>query len=207
MSNAQIARKHSFTGADFSIPGVEDRQTLDNLRADLIAVYQPVNSQELFAVERIALAQLSLLRVARLEAGIFAAVLDDSEEAEGSADPKDSSDDLSEGFCRLAGKSAIMPLFLRYQAQSERNYRRAVEEFKRLKNLRKELPNQLIEDHPEPPSPQPAAAPIPIRPAAHPPIPPVPVAPVPQPLVAVASPSAADRQLQSSDPVTRRSEP
>ena len=155
MSNAQIARKHSFTGADFSIPGVEDRQTLDNLRADLIAVYQPVNSQELFAVERIALAQLSLLRVARLEAGIFAAVLDDSEAAPKAPQaPKDSSDDLSEGFCRLAGKSAIMPLFLRYQAQSERNYRRAVEEFKRLKNLRKELPNQLAEDHPEPPRPK-----------------------------------------------------
>ncbi|HTX39472.1 MAG TPA: hypothetical protein VME43_30850 [Bryobacteraceae bacterium] len=197
MSNAQIARKHSFTGADFSIPGVEDRQTLDNLRADLIAVYQPVNSQELFAVERIGLAQLSLLRVARLEAGMFAAVLGDSEKAEGpeGAGAEDSTDDLSEGFCRLAGKSAIMPLFLRYQAQSERNYRRAVEEFKRLKNLRKELPNQLTEDRPEPPRPQPAAAaPIPIRPAAQPaqpPTPPVPAVPAALPLVAVASPSAA----------------
>ncbi|HTX38081.1 MAG TPA: hypothetical protein VME43_23790 [Bryobacteraceae bacterium] len=181
MSNAQIARKHSFTGADFSIPGVEDRQTLDNLRADLIADYQPVNSQELFAVERIALAQLSLLRVARLEAGIFAAVLGDSEGAEGTEGAKDSGDDLSEGFCRLAGKSAIMPLFLRYQAQSERNYRRAVEEFKRLKNLRKELPNQLADANPEPPRPKLSAVPSP-KPQSPPP-----VGPVPHPQVTVAA--------------------
>jgi len=170
MPNTQIPRQHSFTGADFSIPGVEDHQALDNLRADLIAVYQPVNSQELFAVERIALAQLSLLRAARLEAGIFSVMLG------ATADPgSQSADPLSAAFRGLAGKSAVMPLFLRYQAQAERHYRRAIEEFKRLKNLRKELPNHLAASQPEPPRPQPqpqpkpqpkpAAAPPPLRPA------------------------------------------
>jgi hypothetical protein len=37
-------------------------------------------------------------------------------------------------------------LFLRYQAQAERHYRRAVEEFDRLKALRAELPNEAILD-------------------------------------------------------------
>ena len=34
-------------------------------------------------------------------------------------------------------------MFLRYQAQAERNYRRAVEEFERLKALRPDLPPEL----------------------------------------------------------------
>jgi len=154
MPNAQIARQHSFTGAAYSIAGVEDPQTLDRLRADLIADYQPVNSQELFAVERIALAQLSLLRVARLEAGLF-------DPAAGAADP------VSQGFHRLAGRAAVMPLFLRYQAQCERNYRRAVEDLNRLKKLRKELSNQCSAAPQEPPPPPTRAAPPPpVRPAA-----------------------------------------
>ena len=37
-------------------------------------------------------------------------------------------------------------LFLRYQAQTERLYRRAIEEFNRLKALRHELPNEPILD-------------------------------------------------------------
>jgi hypothetical protein len=41
------------------------------LREDLSAFYQPVNSQELFALERKALAQISIVRAAQLEAGLF----------------------------------------------------------------------------------------------------------------------------------------
>lgn len=134
-----MAREHSFPADAFSVPVVEDSQTLERLRAGLIADYRPVNSQELFAVERIALAQFCLLRAARLEAGLF--------HAAGGASPD------SEGFQRLAGKSAVLPLFLRYQAQTERHYRRAVEEFNRLKKLRHELPNGFAEAPPEPPSP------------------------------------------------------
>jgi hypothetical protein len=42
-------------------------------------------------------------------------------------------------------------LFLRYQAQAERNYRRAVEEFERLKALRSELPPELPKELPNEP--------------------------------------------------------
>jgi hypothetical protein len=75
LRSSQNARKHGFTASSFAV-GVpsgplEDLQEVANLREDLIALYQPVNSQELFAVERIALAQQAILRAARLEAGFF----------------------------------------------------------------------------------------------------------------------------------------
>jgi hypothetical protein len=63
--SSQNARKHSFAGTDFAIVKIEDREAVDRLRADLLAVYQPVNSQEIFAVERIALCQHNLLRISR----------------------------------------------------------------------------------------------------------------------------------------------
>ena len=51
----------------------------------------------------------------------------------------------------MARHSNSWPLFLRYQAQAERNYRRALEEFSRLQALRAELPNQPISGlQPEP---------------------------------------------------------
>ncbi len=55
--SAQNARRHGFAAANFAVVRFEDLQAVANLRADLIAVYQPVNSQELFAIERIALAR------------------------------------------------------------------------------------------------------------------------------------------------------
>jgi hypothetical protein len=51
---------------------------------------------------------------------------------------------FAEGFHRINKYSPSFTLFLRYQAQSERMYRRAVEEFERLKRLRHELPNEAI---------------------------------------------------------------
>jgi hypothetical protein len=53
------------------------------LRADLIAVYQPVNSQELFAIERIALAQQAMLRIARLESGLLTSCLNEALDTSG----------------------------------------------------------------------------------------------------------------------------
>lgn len=84
--SSQNTRKHGFTASTFAVVRLEDLQE--------IAAYQPVNSQELFAVERMALA---------------------------------------EGFHRLARQANSWSLFLRYQAQAERLYRRAVEEFEGLK--------------------------------------------------------------------------
>jgi hypothetical protein len=48
---------------------------------------------------------------------------------------------LGDGFHRMARESTLL---LRYQAQAERHYRRAIEEFERLKALREELPNEPI---------------------------------------------------------------
>jgi hypothetical protein len=47
---------------------------------------------------------------------------------------------LADGFHRLITQSNSFALLLRYQAQAGRQYRRAIEEFERLKALREELP-------------------------------------------------------------------
>src|ERR1019366_1498680 len=69
---------------------------------------------------------------------------------------------FAEGFHRLNKYSNSFTLFLRYQAQSERLYRRAIEKFNRLKALRHELPNEpILDTQPEetetvnPPEPNP----------------------------------------------------
>src|ERR1051326_90188 len=65
--SAQNSRKRGSPAPPFAVVRLEELQEIDHLRADLLAVYQPVNSQELFAIERIALAQQALLRAARLD--------------------------------------------------------------------------------------------------------------------------------------------
>jgi len=50
--SAQNARKHGFTASTFAVVRLEDLHEVEHLRADLISVYQPLNSQELFAIER-----------------------------------------------------------------------------------------------------------------------------------------------------------
>jgi hypothetical protein len=166
--SAQNARKHGFTAATFAVVRLEDLDEVANLKADLVAVYQPANSQELFAVERIALAQQTLLRAARLEAGLFTtclnAVLDPSgqpfipmsPELVGDGDiettrAQNRNYALAESFQRTAKSDNTWSLFLRYQAQSERLYRRAVEDLERLQALRPNLPNEPISPgQPEP---------------------------------------------------------
>jgi hypothetical protein len=50
---------------------------------------------------------------------------------------------IAEGFRRMVRQSSdVWSLMLRYQAQSERMYRRATEDFDRLKALRDEMPNE-----------------------------------------------------------------
>jgi hypothetical protein len=159
--SAGNARKHGFTAATFAVVRLEDLNEVDHLKADLVAVYQPVNAQELFAVERIALAQQALLRAARLEAGLFTTclntVLDScgqpfipmSQELVGDGDievtrAQNRNYALAEGFERMTRTANTWSLFLRYQAQSERFYRRAVEDLERLQALRPNLPNEPI---------------------------------------------------------------
>ena len=180
--SALNSRKHGFTASTFAVVRLEDIDEVGKLREDAIAVYQPVNSQELFAIERIALAQQVLLRVERLHEGICTTFLNEALTGDGKplmaiGDELVNGDHeitmaqnrnylLAEGFHRINKYSPSFTLFLRYQAQSERMYRRAVEEFERLKRLRHELPNEaILEAQPEPnettctpPEPKPSPA-------------------------------------------------
>ena len=157
--SAQNARKHGFTASTFAVVRLEDLQEVAHLKEDLVALYQPVNSQELFAIERIALTQQALLRAARLEAGLFTTCLNEACDCLGTPitlmNPELAGDGdieitraqnrnylLGEGFQQMARKSNVWSLFLRYQAQAERHYRRAVEELERLKAIRGVSPNE-----------------------------------------------------------------
>jgi hypothetical protein len=155
--SSQNASKHGFTASSFAVIRLEDLNEVANLREDLIAFYHPVNSQELFAVERIALAQQAILRAARLEAGFFSLCLGESFDCNGQirmpmnsqlteeieiSQAQNRNFLLGDGFHRLIRQNNGFALLLRYQAQAERQYRRAIEDFDRLKALRSELPNK-----------------------------------------------------------------
>ncbi len=159
--SAQNARKHGFAASAFAVVRLEELDEVARLKDDLVTDYQPANSQECFAVERIALAQHALLRAARLEAGLFTACMDlalDSrdnpinpmaEELVGGGDieivrAQNRNFALATGFDRMAQRSNSWSLLLRYQSQAERQYRRAVEEFERLKSLREFGPEDSL---------------------------------------------------------------
>ena len=160
--SAQNARTHGFTASSFAVLRIEDVDELKTLRAEAIHVYQPVNSEELFAIERIALCKLSILRAARLEAGMFTDILrmslnDDNVTPSVPLVNRLAPDfaihqeqlrayALGNGLNRLMRAPNAFALFLRYQTLAERQFRRAVEEFDRLKALRGELPNEPIAD-------------------------------------------------------------
>jgi hypothetical protein len=217
--SAQNPRKHGFTASTFAVVRLEDIDEIAHLRDDAVAVYQPVNSQELFAVERIALAQQSMLRAARLESGLFTTCLNETLDqrdkpmmfldpamVDGDAEATRQQNRnylLAEGFTMAAKASNVWSLFLRYQAQAERQYRRAVEEFDRLKSLRQELPNEPIFD-PQPEPTQPTSSlsetnPIPAETAA-PELAPGPRPPAPEPATGHRSRSYTG-SLPASDPL------
>jgi hypothetical protein len=176
------ARKHGFAGSSFTVVRIEDLKDIDNLRQDALAFYLPVNSQEIFAVERIALCQMALLRIARLESGILTRCLDRTLGPEGAQicfmNPQTVGDGdieitkaqnrnfaLSVGFHMNTEQPHTWELFLRYQTQTERQYRRAIEDFERLRAMRpepeeseefKEIPNEPNSPQPESPEPDPA---------------------------------------------------
>ncbi len=166
------SRKHGLASAGVSVLRMEQNGELDNLRADAVARYQPRDSQEMFAVERIAVCQLMMIRSWRLEAGMFIACLDrtlnydessiyhlHAELSQDVAVDQRRNYAMAEGFQRMAKESPMWSLALRYQAQAERQYRRAVEEFQRLVREREpDFPNEPI-FHPEPNENKPEAAP------------------------------------------------
>ena len=174
--SSQNARKSAFHPTKFSVVRIEDPELVANLQADAVATYQPATPEECLAVDRIALANLVILRLSALEAGLFTLYLDD-----GLTQPEQAfvltNENLTVnldihthqhraywtayGFNKVSNKSHVIPLFLRYQAQAERQHRRAVEYFKFLRSLRHAPPptppNPPIEPKNEPiPDPQPA---------------------------------------------------
>ena len=208
MKSALNARKHGFAGNALTVVRLEDLDEIYQLRQDSLDLYRPVNSQELFAVERIAACQMSLIRATRLEAGLFTTCLDKALDPEGepmhlmSPELAGNGDIeitrvqnrnfvLGEGFHRATQKPHTWALFLRYQAQAERQYRRAIQELDRLRALRpdfekeetEEIPNEPISPiQPESPQPDPALQtnpipdelPHPQRPQFRPPAAPIP---------------------------------
>jgi len=164
-----FAVHHNFRSSSFAVVRLEDLSEIDRLRADAVACYKPVNAQELIAVERIALSQQMMFRGARLDAGMFTSAMNDV--VDRSNDPIIPMDPdmvgcgdieitraqnrnycIAEGFRRIAKESNAIGLMLRYRAQAEREYRRAIEDFDRLKALRHEMPNEpnVGLDEPEP---------------------------------------------------------
>ncbi|MGP8245034.1 MAG: hypothetical protein ACLQVN_11015 [Bryobacteraceae bacterium] len=162
--SAMNACQHGFAGSHFAVARLEDPGEIDKFKADLVATYQPVNSQELFAIESIAIAQQSLRRAARLESGIFTACLNEAFDRRSDRvlvtmvpDMIASTDEysnverraitraqnrnygLGEGFHRFTQRADTVRVFLRYQAQAERNYRRAKEDLLHLISLRDQL--------------------------------------------------------------------
>jgi hypothetical protein len=111
-----------------------------------------------------------MLRIARLESGLLTSCLNEALDTSGQLFIGMSQDlvghgdieitkaqnrnyALADGFQRMTSnkRSNTWPLFLRYKVLTEREYRRAKEEFERLKALRHELPNEPISQaQPEP---------------------------------------------------------
>src|SRR5271157_76737 len=168
MKSALNARKHGFGGNAFTVVRLEDLTEIDELRQDSLDLYRPVNSQELFAVERIAVCQMSMIRASRLEAGLVTTCFDKALDPEGEAlhlmSPELAGNGdieitrvqnrnfiVSEGFHRSTQKPHTWALFLRYQAQAERQYRRAIQELDRLRALRPEFEKEETEEIPNEP--------------------------------------------------------
>ncbi len=148
--SAQNARKHGFAAAAYTIPRLEDIDEIAELRESVIDLYKPTNAQELFAVERIAITQQSMNRASRLEAGTLTTCLNDvlslrerpymemDPEMYGGGEPGKQQVKnylLAEGFRRSVGASNVFHLCMRYNAQAERLYRRAVQDLERIRSL------------------------------------------------------------------------
>src|ERR1035441_337111 len=160
----------------------------------------------------------SVLRMSRLEAGLFTNCLD---QAMVGPDPFILKDPhltegivialgqhrsfwLAFGFHILVRQSNGPNMFLRFQAQAERLYRRAIDDFDRLKGLRAEMPNEPQNE----PSNEPLATPQPQETKAPPPPEPenpeAPAAPRPAASAPTSSPKTADPAAASQKSASPR---
>lgn len=176
--SSQNARTHGLRSETYSMLRLEGHGELQELQAAAFQVYRPVNAQEVFAVERIALCQLNILRAHRLETGTFIDALNSALNDDGTPfvglDPilaearehvaqQNANYALAQGLARLNANSNHFALIMRYQALADRQYRRAIEDFERLHRLRAELPNEPIYTFQPPP-------PLPLNPSPNEPI-------------------------------------
>ena len=158
--------QHAFRGSSFAVVRLEELNEIANLKADAVACYRPANSQELFAVERIALAQQAIFRGYRLESGLFTVALDHALDPTCQTFRPMSADLLGdgdievtraqnrnyaagEGVRQMSSESDIWALLIRYQVNADRQYRRAIEDYERVKRLRPEMPNQPVDSAPK----------------------------------------------------------
>jgi hypothetical protein len=158
LSDEEILVKHAFHGSSFAVVRMEELTEIGNLKADAVSCYQPVNAQELFAVEHIAICQQRMLRGYRFESGLFTTALDYCLEPNGETFRPMSHDlvgdgDIEithaqnrnfaagEGIRRMVKDSEVWKIMLRYQTSAERQYRRAIEDFERLERRRPQMPN------------------------------------------------------------------
>jgi hypothetical protein len=189
--SAANACQHGFAGSNFATVRLEDPFELDRLKADLVATYQPINSQEMWAVECMALAQNSFLRSYRLESGLSTASLNESLDPRADRSLITMTPDMiggngtasgpvaatitraqnrnyafAAGFQTSTRKNNAWPLLLRYQAQAERLYRRAQEDLTRLRAMRDELAIEQTTCEQAPAEPSPLCAPSELNPFA-----------------------------------------
>ena len=167
--HAAAPKPTAFDPSSFTAIRAEDLDAIDNIQAGLVDHYQPANSEELFAIERIALARHSLLRTYRLESGLVTLglqkalqipgvpqILGDSEGTDRSCAQTQARERVF-GWPPVSASPIATPIwqfFLRYQAQTERFYRHAIEEFERLRRQRGRIPEPTVVE----PAPEPADA-------------------------------------------------
>jgi len=160
----------------------------------------------MLAFARAAMAQNSIFRSYRLESGIFTTCLNESLDRRSDnvlitmtpdmigptekftkiercdiTRSQNRNYGLGAGFHHFVQKANTWSLFLRYQAQAERNYRRAIEDLDRLRSIRGELAaEQVICERPVA-EPEPLCTPFELNPFAfpHPDLPPDPNQPLP----------------------------
>jgi len=158
--------KHAFRGSSFAVVRLEELNEISNLKADAVACYRPANSQELFAVERIALSQQAIFRGYRLESGLLTVALDHaldptchtfrpmSADLIGDGDieitrAQNRNYAAGEGVRQMSAESDVWALLIRYQVNADRQYRRAIEDYERVKRLCPEMPNQPVDSQPK----------------------------------------------------------
>jgi hypothetical protein len=215
---ARNAVRHALS-AGYAVLRIESPDELERLTADAVARYQPRDPEEVYAVERIALAKLAVLRAARLEAGMFTHALNDALNDDNCTpyvalhpDLEYHSDikleqtrnySLANGFQRMARASNAWSLYLRYQSQAERLYRRAIEAFDELR--KRDLPNEPnFGPQPDPPQSdaptqnEPNSGPLESEASERPG--PRPLAPGPQPGATITTRDAPGSAVRRSTP-------